>query len=65
MEHGFKNKPEFKSLKGILLGDSSTNLRARVGKRCDSVEEQVDCLIDHATDSNVLGRTYGGWEAWV
>ncbi|XP_019852740.1 PREDICTED: DNA-dependent protein kinase catalytic subunit [Amphimedon queenslandica] len=65
LEHGFKNKPEFKYLKGILLGDSSTNLRARVGKRCDSVEDQVDCLIDHATDSNVLGRTYGGWEAWV
>lgn len=65
LEHGFKQKPEFKYLKAILLGDSSVNLRARVGKVCDSVEEQVDCLIDHATDPNILGRTYGGWEAWV
>ena len=65
LEHGFKAKPEFKSLKAILLGDSHVNLRARVGKQCDNVEEQVACLIDHATDSNILGRTWGGWEPWV
>ena len=65
LKHGFKAKPEFKSLEAILLGDRRVNLRARVGKQCDNVEEQVACLIDHATDSNILGRTWGGWEAWV
>ena len=30
-----------------------------------SVEEQVDCLVDQATDSNLLGRAFCGWYPWV
>ena len=30
-----------------------------------SVEAQVECLIDQATDSNLLGRLFIGWDAWV
>ena len=30
-----------------------------------TVEEQVDCLIDQATDAGILGRTYIGWKAWI
>ncbi|GAU90192.1 DNA dependent Protein Kinase catalytic subunit [Ramazzottius varieornatus] len=30
-----------------------------------SVEAQVQCLIDQATDSNLLGRIFVGWDAWV
>jgi len=30
-----------------------------------SIEEQVDSLIDHATDRNLLGRMYVGWTAAV
>lgn len=52
-------------MKTVLLGKSGFNLRATIGKECDSVEEQVACLIDHATDPNILGRTYVGWEPWV
>jgi len=26
---------------------------------------QVDCLVDQATDPNILGRTYAGWAAWI
>ena len=37
----------------------------QVGERCTSVEEQVACLVDHATDPNILGRTWAGWEPWV
>jgi len=29
------------------------------------VEEQVDHLIDHATDANILGRTWQGWMPWM
>lgn len=47
------------------MGDRRYNRRAQAGVRCDSVEEQIACLIDHATDSNILGRTWGGWEPWV
>lgn len=30
-----------------------------------SVTEQVDCLIEHATDYNLLGRMWVGWEPWI
>lgn len=30
-----------------------------------TVEEQIDCLVDQATDANILGRTYHGWQPWV
>lgn len=30
-----------------------------------SIENQVDCLLDHATDDNLLGRMWEGWNAWV
>lgn len=29
------------------------------------VSEQVKYLIKHATDSNLLGRMYAGWEPWL
>lgn len=30
-----------------------------------SVEDQVSCLLEHATDSNLLCRLYVGFEAWI
>ncbi|KAJ8918257.1 hypothetical protein NQ315_014127 [Exocentrus adspersus] len=30
-----------------------------------SVEDQIDCLLDHATDYNLLGRMWIGWMPWV
>ena len=65
LEHGHEKKTEFNYLKAFLIGNKTSNIRARVGEKCASVEEQVDCLIDHATDPNILGRTYHGWEPWV
>jgi hypothetical protein len=29
-----------------------------------SPEQQVDCLIEQATDTNILGKTYFGWEPY-
>jgi hypothetical protein len=33
--------------------------------QCPSVEAQVDCLIDLATDPNVLARQWVGLATWV
>lgn len=30
-----------------------------------SADEQVDCLIDLATDPAILGITYAGYTPWV
>lgn len=65
LKNGHEKTREFSALKAILMGDKRSSMRAKVGERCTSVEEQVSCLIDHATDPNILGRTWVGWEPWV
>eukprot|EP00897_Mesotaenium_endlicherianum_P010382 jgi/Mesen1/9372/ME000610S08690 len=54
-----------KALEGLARGDIIHNVRARTGPICASVQEQVDCLIDQATDPNLLGRIWEGWMPWV
>eukprot|EP00123_Amoebidium_parasiticum_P007379 comp18080_c0_seq1/m.18697 comp18080_c0_seq1/g.18697 ORF comp18080_c0_seq1/g.18697 comp18080_c0_seq1/m.18697 type:complete len:745 (-) comp18080_c0_seq1:259-2493(-) len=51
-------------IKKIVQGDVTTT-RSQVGPVCASVEQQVDCLIEMATDPNILGRCWHGWEAWM
>ncbi|XP_023014378.2 DNA-dependent protein kinase catalytic subunit [Leptinotarsa decemlineata] len=49
-----------------VKGDLDRDVRAKFADREDlSPEEQVDCLIDHATDYNLLGRMFVGWAPWV
>jgi DNA-dependent protein kinase catalytic subunit len=36
-------------------------LRRKAAKSGLNVELQVDVLIEHATDPNILGRTWIGW----
>jgi DNA-dependent protein kinase catalytic subunit len=57
--------PYLAELKKIVRGVPKDNVRARTGEKCGSVKEQVDCLVDQATDPNILGRTYGGWAPWI
>ncbi|KAI9262203.1 hypothetical protein BDA99DRAFT_438677 [Phascolomyces articulosus] len=45
----------------VARGDSQFNIRARIGEKCASVQEQVRCLIDLATDPHILGHTWAGW----
>ena len=52
-------------MEAVCMGDAKVNIRAREQDSGLSVEVQVACLIDQATDPNILGRTYQGWEPWV
>jgi hypothetical protein len=45
--------------------DGSVDIRANVKEKCSSAKEQVECLVDMATDPNILGRTWGGWAPWI
>lgn len=49
----------------LVDGVPELDYRARLPADGLTVEEQVDCLIDHAGDYNLLGRTYIGWKPWV
>ncbi|XP_064405997.1 DNA-dependent protein kinase catalytic subunit-like isoform X2 [Halichondria panicea] len=62
---GHERSPEFTALKTMLMGEKKYNERAKCDERCNSVEQQVLCLMDHASDPNILGRTWQGWEPWV
>uniref|UniRef100_H2ZQ35 non-specific serine/threonine protein kinase n=1 Tax=Ciona savignyi TaxID=51511 RepID=H2ZQ35_CIOSA len=48
----------------IATGDSK-NLRSQVPTTGLSVSQQIDCLLDLATDPNVLGRMWVGWKPWL
>ncbi|XP_031440254.1 DNA-dependent protein kinase catalytic subunit [Clupea harengus] len=62
---GFEKDPAVKGMLDVVRGLKEHNIRARKAEKDLSVEEQVDCLLDQATDPNLLGRVYVGWEPWV
>lgn len=62
---GHEKSMAYKSLIVIAKGDENYNVRARESDEGLSVERQVECLIDQATDPNILGRVWRGWEAWM
>lgn len=55
----------FRDLELVLLGDASKDVRAKHPEHDLSVEQQVAGLIDLATDPNILGRFWIGWEPWM
>ncbi|KAJ8280685.1 hypothetical protein GJAV_G00057750 [Gymnothorax javanicus] len=62
---GFEKDSAFRGMMAVALGHEEHNVRARESPAGLSVEAQVDCLLDQATDPNILGRVWVGWEPWV
>lgn len=61
------HKEYFGELKRALIGEKSS-IRYKIlemKKASLEVEEQIDFLIDHATDPNILGRLWIGWSSFV
>ncbi|CAG9832446.1 unnamed protein product [Diabrotica balteata] len=66
LKAGMRNQQYTDAYVKLVLGETNENFRTKfVGKEGLTVEDQVDCLIDHATDSNLLGRMWRGWCPWV
>jgi len=61
--HG--RSPALKHLENIVTGVEGINVRTQFRGTCPSTAEQVACLVDLATDPNILGRMYAGWAAWI
>ncbi|XP_077126580.1 DNA-dependent protein kinase catalytic subunit [Ranitomeya variabilis] len=55
----------YKKFCDVAKGDKTNNVRAREPDDGLSEEKQVKCLIDQATDPNILGRVWRGWEPWI
>ncbi|OUM61434.1 hypothetical protein PIROE2DRAFT_12587 [Piromyces sp. E2] len=73
LENGHSNTTFLRYLKDIVKGDPRYNLRAQPeynevndeGNNILSPIQQVKCLIDLATDKNILGRAWVGWSPFV
>ncbi|XP_078691376.1 DNA-dependent protein kinase catalytic subunit-like isoform X2 [Branchiostoma floridae x Branchiostoma belcheri] len=65
LQLGHKNLPWFKSFCLVAMGDGGKDVRAQKPAEGLSVEDQVACLIDQATDPNILGRTWQGWQSFM
>ena len=55
----------FQCFQEVAMGDKQDSIRANLPAADLSVEQQVAALIDQASDPNLLGRVYIGWEPWV
>lgn len=62
---GFEKDSAVKGMLDVARGAKEHNIRAQKGEKDLSVEDQVDCLLDQATDPNLLGRVWIGWEPWI
>jgi len=68
-------KRGLKEFQEVAFGISQYNIRKRYLEKAENQgcaskyylkpEEQVACLIDQATDFNILGRTYAGWKPYI
>lgn len=59
------NGAHWKALQAIVKGDDSHNIRTKAAGDNLTVEDQVRCLLDQATDPNILGRTWQGWKPYL
>lgn len=62
---GHGKNPALKAFETVTMGDPQENIRAQLPHTDLNEEDQVAALIDQATDPNILGRTWAGWEPWV
>ncbi|KAM9024210.1 DNA-dependent protein kinase catalytic subunit [Ara ararauna] len=62
---GYEKSPSYNDLAAVARGNADNNIRANEPEDGLSEETQVRCLIDQATDPNILGRVWEGWEAWM
>ncbi|CAH6792055.1 Prkdc [Phodopus roborovskii] len=62
---GHEGSSAFGSYTAVARGNKDHNIRAQEPESGLSEETQVKCLVDQATDPNILGRTWEGWEPWM
>ncbi|CRK91834.1 CLUMA_CG005456, isoform A [Clunio marinus] len=58
------NKQLYDAYCNLAEGDEN-NFRSQIGEKDLSVEDQVQCLIEMATDKAILANMYLGWDPWI
>uniref|UniRef100_A0A8C4UGT6 DNA-dependent protein kinase catalytic subunit n=1 Tax=Falco tinnunculus TaxID=100819 RepID=A0A8C4UGT6_FALTI len=62
---GHEKSLAYNDFAAVARGNADHNIRAKEPEDGLSEETQVRCLIDQATDPNILGRVWEGWEPWM
>ncbi|PSN31542.1 hypothetical protein C0J52_27083 [Blattella germanica] len=66
LESRSKMDPDtLQSIIAVAVGNPNENIRAQYPDHHLEPDQQVDCLIDQATDYHILSKTFRGWSAWV
>ncbi|KAK8389534.1 hypothetical protein O3P69_008916 [Scylla paramamosain] len=55
----------FEELKKVVLGLNCESARANMDRTGLTIHQQVDILLEQATDPNILGRTWVGWSPFI
>ncbi len=65
-------KEALRQMEKVVGGDQAQNKRAQILMQYGSnryhkltVDEQIDCIIDQATDVDILGRSWASLETFV
>ncbi|KAF5300806.1 hypothetical protein FQR65_LT09109 [Abscondita terminalis] len=61
---GHSQNPRWRDILIDAIKGAPNNIRSKFTDNLTE-EEQVKCLLDHATDFNLLGRMYEGWCSWI
>ncbi len=54
----------WEGLQRLIIG-AADGARAQAGETCKDVDEQVECLMDMATDPRILANSWTGWKSWL
>ena len=65
LTNGHANKHFYKDIVSIAKGSPGCDIRAETDDVCSDTNEQVKCLINLATDPQVLGVTWAGWQSYL
>ena len=60
-----KDPSALEDLKKVVLGLNYESARANMSRTGLTIHQQVDVLLEQATDPNILGRTWVGWKPFV
>ncbi|CAO1438484.1 unnamed protein product [Diamesa serratosioi] len=64
LDIGFQRGPEYLEAYKKILGGNAECQRQQLPEDGLSVEDQVTCLIEMATDPHILAVSYVGWDPW-
>lgn len=66
VSHGrYRDKAQIECMRNVLLGEAESKRNCLASSGVLSTEEQVDCLLEAATDPSILRCAFVGWAPYI